>query len=347
MALSNGVTPRTSLAPKPAAKVSKLGDVKQGTLATAKRFCFYGTRGIGKSTLAADAPSPIFIDLGNGTEHLNVARYPLQSEPTYRDILDAIDDIGSADHAYKTLVIEDLGELESMMWKHIVETTPAGRDGDRPSSIEGFGFGKGYVLAEAEWRVLVHRLDQLRLKRNMHVVLLGHSTIVSQKNPGGENYDRHVPMIHAKAAGVISGNTDVVGFVTFDDVAKRIQSGPAKKVVGVTGHRVIHLEHSATWDAKCRLPLPSMIDLQEESPWKPFEDAVRQLTSTTPEALRRAIDVELKRLGDTFTKADGGIGKADAVREAVQKWANETTPLFRFLTNLKQAQPVAREDSNE
>ena len=115
----------------PAVKASKLGEVKRGTLATPKRLCFYGTRGIGKSSLAADAPEPLFLDLGNATEHLNVSRYPLPAEPKYQDVLDALDDVASSDHGYKTLVIEDVGELESLMWRQIVETAPMSRDGSR------------------------------------------------------------------------------------------------------------------------------------------------------------------------------------------------------------------------
>lgn len=333
---------------KPAApapvRASKLGEVKRGPLVTPKRLCIYGTRGIGKSSLAADAPEPIFLDLGNATEHLNVSRYPLPAEPTYPDVLDAIDDIGASDHSFKTLVIEDVGELESLMWRHLVATAPTNREGDRPTTIEGFGFGKGYKIAEAEWRVLVHRLDQMRLRRGLHVIMLGHSVISTVKNPGGENYDRHVPLVDARAVGVIGANADVVAFATFDDVAKRINMGPAKKTIGVTGHRVLHLEHSATWDAKCRLPMPSMIDLEEVNPWRPFADAIHRLNSMTPDGLRQQIADELERVGDEFQKADGGVGHAQNVRAAVAKAGDDVAILFKYLTSIQQAQPYIAQE---
>lgn len=321
-------------------KASKLGEVKRGLMDTAKRLLFFGVRGIGKSSLAADAPSPIFIDLGNATEHLNVARYPLGADPKYQDILDAIDDLETSAHGYKTLVLEDVGELESLIWKHLVATAPVDRSGDRPTSIEGFGFGKGYTMAEGEFRILAHRLDRLRLKRGMHVLMLGHSTIATLKNPTGDNYDRHVPLIHAKAFGVLGANADVVGFVTFDDVAKRM-SGPTKKTIGVTGHRVVHLEHHAAWEAKCRLPMPAMIDLDEVNPWGPFGRAIDQLAAMTPEGLRAQIGVELVRLGETFTKADGDPGDAQKVRAAVAKAADDVGALSKYLITLQQSAPIA------
>lgn len=347
----NGAAPAAPSAPRPVtavrppgtpARVSKLGDVKRGPLATPKRLVFYGTRGIGKSSLAADAPAPIFIDLGNATEHLNVERYPIPETPRYLDVLDAIDDLATNDHAYKTLVIEDLGEMEELMWRHLVDIAPPNREGDKPTGIEslGGGFSKGYTIAASEWRVLVQRLDQLRLRKGMNVIMLGHSTVATIKIPGSENYDRYVPLIHTKAVGVIGANADVVGFVTFDDVAKRITSGSAKKTIGVTGHRVIHLEHSACWDAKSRLPMPAQINLLEVSPWSPFAEAIHRLHTMNPGALRTQIVAELSRIGDPFTKSDGGVGNAAAVRAAVMKAGDEVATLFKYLTTLQQASPM-------
>jgi len=346
----NGAAPAAQSANRnaPAARVSKLGDVKKGPLVTAKRLVVYGIRGIGKSSLAADAPEPIFLDLGNATEHLNVARYPLPPEPSYRDILDAINDLLLSEHPYKTLVIEDLGELESLLWRMLITEAPMGRDGDKPTTIEGFGFGKGYNIAEAEWRVLVHSLDQLRLKKGMNVIMLGHSVLTTVKNPSGENYDKYVPLIHTKAVGVIAASADVVAFATFDDVAKRIQSGPAKKTIGVTGNRVLHLEHSAAWDAKCRLPMPAMIDLQEINPWAPFAEAIERLHSMSPNALRQQITKELIRLGESFTRADGKPGDAAKARQAVSEAGDDIAKLFKYLTSLQQASPLAtQEQGNE
>lgn len=322
-------------------KGSKLGDVKRGPMVTPKRLVIYGLRGIGKSSLAADAPEPIFADLGNATEHLNVARYPLPAEPSYQDVLDMIDDLAASEHAFKTLVIEDMGELESLLWKHIIARAEPNRDGERPTSVEGFGYGKGYTIAEAEWRVLVHRLDQLRLRRGMHVIMLGHSVLATVKNPSGENYDKHTPLIHVKAVGVIGASADVVAFATFDDVAKRIQAGPAKKTIGVTGHRVLHLEHSATWDAKCRLPMPAMVDLLEVNPWAPFADAIHRLHSMSPDALRKQIAAELARLGEMFTKSDGTAGDAGKVRTAVAGAGDDIATLFKYVTTLQQGQPTS------
>lgn len=329
--------PRPTAA-RPAAKPSKLSAVTTGVRAIAWRFFFWGTRGVGKSTLAADIPGAIFLDLERGSDHLQVARYPLPDEPTYLDVIDAIDDLLTGAHDYKALVIDEVGRLEALLWRSIVDASPPDKHGDRPTNIEevGGGFQKGYVVAELEWRKLVERLDALRTRRRMHIVLLGHGVIATVKNPSGENYDKHTPQIHPKAAAVVAGNSDVVGFTTFDDIAKRA----GRKSVGVTGRRVVHLEHTATWDAKSRLPLPAMLDLPDASPWSAFAAAIDAMATATPAGLRDAIAAELARLGDVFIAETGDRVEAAKVTAAVAKAGDNTGDLHRFLQRLRQSSPA-------
>jgi len=340
--------PRPALAAAPAsARASKLGAVTTGIHPIAWRFFLWGTRGVGKSTLAADVPGAIFLDLDQGSDHLPVSRYPLGHDSTYQDVLDAIDDLTVSPHDYKALVIDEVGRLEALIWAHIVANSPADKSGDRPTNIEevGGGFQKGYVVAESEFRRFVGRLDALRVRRRMHIVILGHGAIAATKNPSGDNYDRHVPQIHPKAAAVITGNADVVGFCTFDDIAKRDRG--ARKSVGVTGHRVVQLEHTAQWDAKSRLPLPAMIDLPAESPWSPFADAIDAMAHSTPAGLRKALAVELERLGDEFVTEAGDRAAAAQVLAAITKAGDNVGDLHRFLQRLRQSSPAPIETTTE
>lgn len=336
-AAPRAVTPPPAGPAKPA-KPSKLGAVVHGAKAHgAWRFFFYGSRGVGKTTLAADLPGAIWIDLEDGSDTLYVSRYPVSREPTWPEVLDAIDDLATADHKYTALVIDEVGRLESLLWRHLVATAPADRGGDRPTSIEeiGGGFGKGYVAAEQEWRRFVERLDGLRQRRGMAIVLLGHSAVATVKNPTGENYDRHTPQIDRRAAAVLTGWADVVGFATFADVAKRT----SRKVIGATGRRVVYLEHTAAWDAKSRLPMPAQIDLAAESPWAPFAAAIADL-SMTPAALRTQLAAELDRLGPRFLAEDGSEVEAAKVQAAIARAGDNAGDLHRYLQRLRQSSPA-------
>ena len=50
--------------------------VSKGKIEKAQRVVIYGTEGIGKSSFAAKFPTPVFIDVEEGTNDLDVFRTP-------------------------------------------------------------------------------------------------------------------------------------------------------------------------------------------------------------------------------------------------------------------------------
>lgn len=336
----------TSTAPRPAAaqapKVSKLGGLTASALPNARRFFLYGVRKWGKSTWAADAPRPIFIDTMNATEHLHVARYPHEGTWTWQAILDAIDDLTVNQHDFQTLVIEDVGDLEMIIWRHMFDTVPkSDKDAGKATNIEDYGYGKGYKIANQFWRILSARLDELRLKKRMHIILLGHSAIVNQKNPNGADYDTYQPSIYKEAAGILGADCDVIGFAAFEDTTV-VKS---KKTLGATGGRVIRLGHEAAWPMTgSRLPLPDLVDIAPERPFAPFAAAMAQ-ANASPAMLKQKVDAELDRLGAVFLDSKGQEVQADRIRtiaeDAVKNGDHDK--LTRFLTQLRQAQPKTAE----
>ena len=333
-------------APRPAAvpapRASKLAGIQPQAVAAARRLFIYGVRKWGKSTWAADAPRPIFIDTMNATEHLHVARYPHDGTWTWPDVLAALDDLLTGQHTYETVVIEDVGDLEMIIWRHMFETVPAAQ-GVLAKTIEDYGYGKGYKIANQFWRILSARLDELRIKRRMHVILLGHSAVQNQKNPGGSDFDTFQPTLYKEAAGILGADCDVIGFAAFDDQVVGIGEGKGKqpkKFIGATGGRVIRLEYSAAWPmVGSRLPLGGDVEIELEHPFRPFRAALAQ-ASMSPTMLRQKIDAELDRLGSPFLKADGNESTADGVRAAVARAGDDFDTLSRFLTLLRQAQPT-------
>lgn len=362
MATSVPPQPRPAPAPKPvngsrppgvpttqpaAPKASRLGAVKRGLLRESKRFFFYGPEGVGKSSLAKDA-NAIFMDLDRGSGHLDVPRYPFRDgndghiAESLDEVYAGVDDLLVAPHDYAALAIDTSDALEAMIWKAVCDRAGVTKKGDVIENIEDFGFGKGYNVACDEWRKLLHRLDALRLKRNMHIILVGHSLVKTFKNPTGEDYDRYRPKLDDRALGLLREWCEVVGFVTFDDIAKKGKG--ASRARGVSsGLRVIQLEHNAAWDAKSRLPLPPMIDLTLERPWAPFEAAIDALYNADPAALRASIHEELARLGDTFVRADGVESKSEAVRTSVGNAGDDISTLTKYLNALRSAQPQTQE----
>lgn len=308
--------------------MSRLNKVKGGRIASAHRFVLYGVAGVGKTTLAADAPRPIFLDTEDGSGGVDCERYSFRDGAdghvarSYEEVLAAIADLTDHDHPFKTVVIDTLDALEALLWAHMCQR-------DRKTGIEAYGYGKGYVAAVEEWRELAHRLDTLRVRRGVHVVLLGHAKIATFKNPEGEDYDRFEPGIDKRAGAVIRGWCDVMGLCRYEDVVKK--DSDTKRARGLaTGYRLVAFQRSAAFYAKSRLPLPKEIELAEDRPWSPIGDAIAlhaQLASATPTELLSAIAAELDRIGNPDLSAN--------VNEACESVGSDARRLRKYLINLK------------
>lgn len=221
------------------------------------RLVVYGRGGIGKSTLAACAPSPIFLAAEEGLEQIDataVEPYP----KTFEDVLGALDYVATL--AHKTVAIDSLDWLEPLVWEHVC------RRAKKPD-IEAFGYGKGYVAALDQWRLLLHKLTTLRAK-GMNVILIAHALRRPFKNPLGDDYEHWTIKLHEKAAGLIVEWADVVGYAD-EDIATDDASGRTKALT--TGRRILRTHPNPAYLAKTRYAMPAKLPLS----WDAFAAAVR------------------------------------------------------------------------
>lgn len=337
--------PAVAVAAKP--RQSRLGQVQRGRLKLPHRHLFYGPEKIGKSSLAADAPAPIFLDVEGGSVELEVARYPFRDGEGghvphgYDDVLGAIDDLLTAQHSYETLVIDTIDALEALIHAHVCKA-------NGKANIEAFGYGKGYKVALTEMRVLLSRLDAIRA-RGMQVILLGHSLVKTFKNPEGEDFDRYQLCMHDLTAAEVKGWCDVIGFMRFDGGAAKLVGDDSKAARArgwSTGRRLIHLAREAAWDAGSRLSLPAEIELGVANPWAPFAAAKDTARDSTVESLISDILAEVDRItagarGTEFTTAAGTATSFAAINDVIAK--SDSGSLTRILAGLKATQPVAQE----
>ena len=293
-----------------------LASVTRGKRPSPIRAIVFGLEGVGKSTFAANAPSPIFLGTEDGTGQLDVARFPAPS--TFDDILDALRTLTNDKHDYKTLVVDTLDWCEPIIWHHCCVR-------DDQQNIEAYGYGKGYSAALDEWRVFVVALERLRRDKEMHVLLIAHSWIKTFKNPLGDDFDRYEMKLHNKAAGLLKEWSDAVLFVNYEELAHK--DSKTKRVRGVsTGARLIHTERTATYDAKNRYGLPGALPLS----WEDFEAAVKAGTPSSMEDLLAELDRKQALLSDdNKLKLTGLILRAagDVKRLAqANDWANGKLP---------------------
>lgn len=262
----------------------KLANVVTGPTNKPPRILLYGVDGIGKTTFAYNAPSPIFIGLEDGFGKLKPPRFP---EPqTWLEVLAAVDELATTDHPYKTLAIDTLDWLEPLCWAHVIYGR-RDKQGRPIESIGDIGYNQGFNAAVDEWRVLLSRLDHLRAARAMTIILIAHSWIRPFKNPEGEDYDRHEAKLHVKASGLIREWADIVLFATHETYTHDL-GGRTKGVS--TGARIMHTERAAAFDAKNRHNLPPTLPLD----WSSLQDAIAAGEPADPELLRGRIAAGLE-----------------------------------------------------
>lgn len=329
--------------------MSRLAKAKRGVLDEPARVYAYGDEGVGKSSLAADAPDPIFLDLEDGSSRLDVARYSFRDEPgghipeSYDEIVSAIDDLATAEHSYQNLVIDTADSLESLIWRHILERDsgrvgPLNKSGKKLVSIESYGYAKGYTVALDVWRGLLARLDALRLKKRMGIIFIGHALVRTWKNPDGEDYDRWVPRIDPKASGKLRSWSDIVGFCTFEEGGGKLDPDQPRAKGYSTGRRLMKLRRTHAYDAKSRYPLPDEVELRMDGPWQPFAAAIAESKTMSPGSIVQLIHVELARLGDPDL--------ATKVHHAIETKARDNSAvLAKYLVDLKNRDPKEMENA--
>ena len=231
-----------------------LASVKRGGQNKPPRIVLYGVHGLGKTSLGASSPSPIFIQTEDGLGTLDVPTFGLLR--TYDEIMQAIGSLLAEEHDFQTLVLDSIDHLEPIVW------TQTCKDNGW-ANVEQPGYGKGYAAALDMWRVFLDGLNALRDERGMTILLLAHSTIQKFESPESDPYDRYIPKLHKGASALIQEWADCVLFGNYRISTVKSESGFGKKVTRAVGggDRVLYTHERPAFLAKQRYDMPASIPL--------------------------------------------------------------------------------------
>jgi len=156
--------------------MSLLQQIRSGPRHSPPRLLVYGTEGIGKSTLASNAPKPIFVATEDGLDQIDCNSFPLARR--FDEVMSAVSALYSEKHDYQSVVIDSLDWLERLIWDDVC------RDYGVKSieKVDG-GYAKGYTHALTQWREVLDGLDALRNERGMAIVLLAHAKVEKFEDP--------------------------------------------------------------------------------------------------------------------------------------------------------------------
>jgi len=234
--------------------MTSIQSIQKGRATLPRRTALFGVHGVGKSTFAAMAEKPIFIQTEEGVNDLGVDRFPLAAR--YGDVLNSLSVLYSEPHEYLTVVIDSLDWLERLIFAEVCAQRGV-------ESIEDIGYAKGYVFALTQWREVLAGLDALRAHRGMSVILIAHAAIEKFNNPETDSYDRYVPRLQKQASALIQEWCDEVFFATYRVLTKTTSEGfDRKRTQGIgTGERIVRTTERPAHVAKNRLNLPDEFPL--------------------------------------------------------------------------------------
>ena len=225
--------------------------ITSGVLSTPLKVVIYGPEGIGKSTFAAQAPGPLFIDTEGSTARMNVRRLPAPTSFTM--IQEEIRYVISNPTVCQTLVLDTADWAERLC-----------RDGvcakNSKAGLEDFGYGKGYSYVFEDFGRMLNLLDQVT-DRGVNVIITAHAAMRKFEQPDESGaYDRwELKLINAQKCSIANMLKEWADMVLFANYETFVIKNEDKKNKVSGGKRVMYTTHHPCWDAKNRFGLPEKL----------------------------------------------------------------------------------------
>ncbi|GAA0382468.1 ATP-binding protein [Paenibacillus motobuensis] len=265
-------------------------EIISGTVQTAQKVVLYGPEGIGKSSLAAQFPNPVFIDTEGSTKQLNVQRLPKPSSwEMLKQQAQWVKQQGPA--RFGSLVIDTVDWAEMLC----VDSVCAAHN---KNGVEDFGYGKGYIYVAEEIGRFLNLLSDV-VEAGIHVILTAHAQIIKFEQPDEMGaYDRYQLKLGAKTgsrtAPLVKEWADIVLFINYKTFSVATdKEGKKNKAQG--GARTMYTTHHPAWDAKNRHGLPDELPLDYSHIAHIFNQPVQQAPtqpSQTPPPIQTAPPME-------------------------------------------------------
>jgi len=222
--------------------------ITTGKQQRAQRVVLYGVESVGKSTFAAKFPRPLFLDIEQGTSHLDVDRCDIGS---WKQLTDSLVEARATD--YQTIVIDSADWAERLCVEDLLATS-------KKTSIEDFGFGKGWVMVAERMSRMLASIDTL-IDAGKHLVLIAHSKIVKFEAPDAlAPYDRYELKLSKQCSPLLKEFADELWFLRFKTKVSTSDTGRGKGLGGK--ERILLTTHSAAYDAKTRSGLAEELPLE-------------------------------------------------------------------------------------
>lgn len=193
-----------------------------------------GDAGMGKTTLAASFPRPVFIRAEDGMqaipEELRPDAFPVIKKES--DLWEQMTALIKEEHDFKTVVIDSVTALDRLFIQTVIENDPK-----NPKSINQAlgGYGAG-LMAVASMHQRVRKAVGLLVEKGINVVFIAHADTETIELPDQDPYQRYSLRLNKKSVAPYVDDSDIVGFIKLETFT--MGDGERKKAIS-DGTRVL------------------------------------------------------------------------------------------------------------
>lgn len=184
-----------------------------GTIAKAQKIIIYGEPGAGKSTLAAQFPNMLLVDVEHSSEHIDVPRVLVDN---WDALLSTLTECASCQ--FDTIAVDTLDVVESFCATKYSIKILAPKD-----------YGRSFVQIEEIFKEqIMPRLDAI-IASGKNVVLLAHNELKKVELPDQDGqFDRHEMRLTKRVKALFEGWCDSLLFIYRKTFVEESDSGKMK-----------------------------------------------------------------------------------------------------------------------
>lgn len=260
--------------------------VSHGQTQMGLRMVIGGVEGVGKTTLACNAPRPLLVPLEAGFAGMTVSKTALLTHYSHVEefFIEAKAKIALGQFPYQTLIFDTGTALERLMHTAVLERdTNYNAANSKAVTMESAlgGFGRAYSFANELFEKFLKECDNLAIYHGINIIITCHIFPARIIDPAAGEYDCWDLQLHApknqKTYGkreIITQWADLIGILREPMMISKEKGETVRMGISKKTGRVLEVCRTPQWVAKNRFNMTNSIDIPSENAWNYVAQAI-------------------------------------------------------------------------